>query len=60
MVEIVDLTLRTVIKSSEIYTIYSSIKKKLKTNFIMSTVLFRVSQPKRNEIIIKILLLYYY
>ena len=40
MIEIVDLALTAAIGSFEIYTINSSVKKKIETNFIMSKAIF--------------------
>ena len=43
MVEIVDLALRAVIASLEIYTINPLIEKSFEINFVMSNVLFGVA-----------------
>ena len=50
MVEIVDLTLRAVIVSLEIYMINSLIKNKnYETNFIISKTLFKVAKLKQKK-----------
>ena len=56
MVKIVDLALRAVINSFEIYTINSLTEKKIETSCITSKVLFALAQLKcKNTIIIIII-----
>ena len=49
MAEIVDLALRVVIDSFEIYTINYMIKEKFETNFIMFKTLFKGSTTKTKK-----------
>ena len=49
MREIVDLELRAVIDSFEVYAINSLYEKKIDTNFVKFKVLFRVAQLKQNK-----------
>ena len=53
IVEIVDLTLRAIIDSFEIYIINSIIKKKLKLISLRPKLYLGVAQSKKNSIIIE-------
>ena len=57
MVEILDLALRAVIYSFGMDTINSSIKKKIKTNFIISEALFGVAYKKKTKNIIFVIII---